>query len=62
MRRQANVRAVGLRPRNLCFPEAERAAFHRRPPQPLREGVAGRGGDVYPAGCSTRARTKRTVQ
>jgi hypothetical protein len=25
MRRQANVRAVGLRPRNLCFPDAERA-------------------------------------
>ena len=39
MRRRANVRAVGLRPRNLCFPDAERAGFHRRQQQPLREGV-----------------------
>jgi hypothetical protein len=39
MRRHANVRAVGLRPRNLCFPDAERAGCHRRQQQPLREGV-----------------------
>jgi hypothetical protein len=37
MRRQANVRAVGLRPRNLCFPDAERAGIREGNNGPLRE-------------------------
>ena len=44
MRRHANVRAVGLRPRNLCVPDAERAGLHRRQQQPLRQVFLGEEG------------------
>ena len=37
MRRQANVRAVGMRPRNLCFPDAERAGIREGHHDPLQE-------------------------
>ncbi len=46
-------------PKPRIFPDAERAGIYRRPQWPLREWA--RMG-AYPAGCSTRARTKRTVQ
>jgi hypothetical protein len=59
-RRQAHVRAVGLRPRNLssCRMPRERDVIegHNAP----GEKRARRG--ASPAGCSTRARTQRTVQ
>jgi hypothetical protein len=47
-------------PKPLVFPDAESAGVHRRPQRPLRQVWARRGS--YPAGGSTRARTKRTVQ
>ena len=60
MRRHAHVRAVGRRPRNLSSARRpsvlDSIAGNNRP----GERWARRGG--YPAGCSTRARTKRTVQ
>ena len=46
-------------PKPIIFRDAERAGIYRRPQWPLREW-ARRGSS--PAGCSTRARTKRTVQ
>ncbi len=61
MRRQANVRAVGLRPRNLYSSRMPRVleSFEGHN-SPLRESLWARRG-LYPAGCSTRARTKRTI-
>ena len=47
MHRQANVRAVGLRPRNLCFPDAERAGIregHTASLRPLGEEGGASGG------------------
>jgi hypothetical protein len=44
MRRHANVRAVGLRPRNVCFPDAERAGLQRR--QQRSSAVVGEEGTV----------------
>ena len=43
MRRQANVRAVGLRPRNVCFPDAERSGIPRRHQWPSAQGGRGEG-------------------
>jgi hypothetical protein len=56
MRRHANVRAGGLRPRHLCFPDAEGPGV-REGTNHSRHVWARRGWS--PAGWSTMARTKR---
>ena len=43
MRRHANVWAMGLRPRNLCFPDAEGPVLPEGNNNPLREFLGEEG-------------------
>ena len=45
-RRHASVRAVGLRPRNLCFPDAEGPVLLEGNNLPLRKRYRGEEGGV----------------
>ena len=57
MRRHANVRAVGMRPRNQILFRMPRVPYNIEGNNPSQRCWV--SGDGYPAGCSTRARTKR---